>query len=960
MMSGRSRLLVFLCPAVLAACQHNALEEPANPTEDTEEDQGVMPVRERDLAQLMRRTHFSFREEAGRVTAGHSTHAVDVGDSRFEFTPFFPVSSDDPAPVAVPGAPIGLETIAVERGETEIAEAAADAVIETDGTVSIARGPVVEHLENEEEGVEQSWSFAAMPEGEGDLVVRVRVDGTQGYISSTETGLHFDDPLTGLGVRYGVATWIDANGNETTVTPTFEGGEIVIRVAADVVAQSAYPAVLDPVVAAEQGVDSPVLAPAVGRQSRPAIAFGPNQHFVVWTDYRTASTSFYGAIYGARIAKDGTVLDPDGILITSYGGDDPQVIWDGLNYYVGWQRGVSIATTRVSAAGVVLATPISAYNAQFSFNPTFKLASDGVYDYVAVSEGGFVGYTPYSREGELIYQGQSPLYVVPGPSAQGEIDLDCSTETRTCLLAAEQPWGVFVHGFNHATSMYFEQSIFDRDKPRVGHVGTDLVLLTRDMFDQTSLFTMSFTSWGAVSEATSASLLPSPLVIQDMTCTTTQCAFVADDRSVWTRDFTGSGGAWTSLASYAPDAASSSSLDWDGTDFTVAYSALLADGEDVKTVRVAPTGKVYPARLASTRVANDEESPSVACDSASCLVAWRDIQPGRVEVVGTMTTKAGAPLQADATRLGCLNAGSTAGSPSVGSNGSMFLVAFECAAGATRGVSVSGVSSAGGILYRDLALPSPYGDDVAPRVAAANNGPFFVVRESRDSLGNADVRGTLVPATNAPALPADVVVSAATNSQVEPAVTFNGAEFVVAWEDWRRGAAFGPDVMAARVTASGSVLDANGIVISSRATAEARPSIASNGSATFIVWEDNRSGSWDIYGARLSGATVQDPNGVSLGTPTTSDQLAPQVAFNGTNYQVVWEDQRSGVHTEIYGRQVTPAGTNSGGAFLVATGPDDVTAPAVVGDAAGGSLVFYQRYVPSLGTGRVRGRAIAP
>src|SRR5207249_3978893 len=112
-----------------------------------------------------------------------------------------------------------------------------------------------------------------------------------------------------------------------------------------------------------------------------------------------------------------------------------------------------------------------------------------------------------------------------------------------------------------------------------------------------------------------------------------------------------------------------------------------------------------------------------------------------------------------------------------------------------------------------------------------------------------------------------------------------------------------------RVSPAGSVLDPNGIAISLAANNQASPAVAFDGTNYLVVWQDFPGGTYfDIYGARVSPAgTVLDPAGIPIST-AAGDQLSPALAFDGTNYLVAWTDPRSGSY-DIYGARVSPAGT---------------------------------------------------
>jgi hypothetical protein len=135
----------------------------------------------------------------------------------------------------------------------------------------------------------------------------------------------------------------------------------------------------------------------------------------------------------------------------------------------------------------------------------------------------------------------------------------------------------------------------------------------------------------------------------------------------------------------------------------------------------------------------------------------------------------------------------------------------------------------------------------------------------------------------------DRVTPAAAGNQSEAAVAFDGTNYLVVWQDTRLGAS---DIYATRVSPSGTVLDPGGFPISVAPDFQGSPAVAFDGANYFVFWEDQRAGSpnWDIYGARVTPAgTVLEPGGIPISTYQQA-QLTPAVAFDGTNYMVVWSD----------------------------------------------------------------------
>jgi hypothetical protein len=119
------------------------------------------------------------------------------------------------------------------------------------------------------------------------------------------------------------------------------------------------------------GASGPTVGPA--REVGPAIdgarnhaatigaAFDGTNQLVVWTRLQSG-TGHSGDIMAARVAPDGTVLDPGGFVVAATSTDEEfgRVSFDGTNFVVAWQAGpfpATIRAARVSRAGVVLDAP---------------------------------------------------------------------------------------------------------------------------------------------------------------------------------------------------------------------------------------------------------------------------------------------------------------------------------------------------------------------------------------------------------------------------------------------------------------------------------------------------------------------------------------------------------------------------------------------------------------------------
>lgn len=191
--------------------------------------------------------------------------------------------------------------------------------------------------------------------------------------------------------------------------------------------------------------------------------------------------------------------------------------------------------------------------------------------------------------------------------------------------------------------------------------------------------------------------------------------------------------------------------------------------------------------------------------------------------------------------------------------------------------------------------------------------------------GAADAGSTIVP------LGTNFLISADSGRDAiggKPAISFDGTNFFLVWRDSRNYATNGYDVYGARVALDGTVLDPNGIPISTypnympESAPEYVPSVAFDGTNYTVVWVENRQPEpnlyYQVFAARVTpSGTVLDPQGVPITlVPPDLDGgylpiRMPSIAFDGTNYLVVW---RTGVNT-IRGTRVSQSAQNLDGAY---------------------------------------------
>lgn len=205
------------------------------------------------------------------------------------------------------------------------------------------------------------------------------------------------------------------------------------------------------------------------------------------------------------------------------------------------------------------------------------------------------------------------------------------------------------------------------------------------------------------------------------------------------------------------------------------------------------------------------------------------------------------------------------------------------------------------------------GDQDAVEIAAGSDGYLAVWHDTRGPDG--DIFGSRISPTGQVLDPAGIPICQYQGDQLDPAVAFNGLEYLVVWSDRRSGV---QHIYGCRVRPNGEVIDKQGILLSGTTGTQAYPKVASDGAGWEVVWQDSRGGTQDIYGCKI-GRDGSIGKNMGISTQSGNNEETPDVAFNGTNFLVVWRDQRNSATTDadIYGCRVARTGLRMGSDILI-------------------------------------------
>ncbi len=224
--------------------------------------------------------------------------------------------------------------------------------------------------------------------------------------------------------------------------------------------------------------------------------------------------------------------------------------------------------------------------------------------------------------------------------------------------------------------------------------------------------------------------------------------------------------------------------------------------------------------------------------------------------------------------------------------------------------------------------------------AAANDSvTLFAWTDARSGSGR-DVYAARVRHDGTVLDPNGIPVAVTGADEAEPAVSWNGTNWLVAWK--RNGGT----VLSSRIAVDGEVLDPSGIFISASPFGFLAPAAAGLGGGHLIVWTESDIHSV-LYGAIIGSDGSFEVAPVVLSLGGTPNDAAPAVAVNEPTALVAFQTNRNG-NADIYGFRLErstsgpPALVRVDAAdFAISAGPDRETAPAV-GARVDGWLVAWE------------------
>uniref|UniRef100_A0A7C4TC63 T9SS type A sorting domain-containing protein n=1 Tax=candidate division WOR-3 bacterium TaxID=2052148 RepID=A0A7C4TC63_UNCW3 len=610
------------------------------------------------------------------------------------------------------------------------------------------------------------------------------------------------------------------------------------------------------------------ISTAIGDQWYPTSAFDGTNYFVVWGDKRSGIWD----IYGARVSNNGVVLDSTGILISSAANDQvaPNIGYDGINYFIVWmdkRSGVDsdIYGTRVTPQGIIL-------------DPS------GIPISVASSD---------QKSPSVAFDGTN-YFVVWSDCRNGASDIYGARVTRAGIV-------LDANGIAISTAPDSQQL------PAIAYDGTNYLVVWSDLrggsnydiYGARVMQTGSVLDPSGILISNAASHQWSPKITYDSTSANYLCVWM-DYRNGFPDIY---GTRITELGvvldpsgiviSNAQNEQYFPAVSFDGENYFSVWDDCRT-GIDIFGARISPSGNVLdPTGILISTEPAQQNYASTIYDGSNYFVVWTqgywddDIYGVRIDSSGVMVDSVSIAISTAPNHQVAQGAAFNEGD-------SQYLVVWrDRRSGSTWDIYGARVSSHGILLDpTGFAISTASGNKWSAAVVYGDTN-YFVVWE------NIYIYGARVNSQGVVLDPGGIQISSTAGNS--PSIVFDGTNYFVVWSTG--------DIYGARVTQSGIVLDPSGIPISTASGTQNTPRLVFDGVKYFVCWADGRNGNLDIYGARvgLDGVLI-DTVGIAVSTADGS-QLYPSVSFDGTNYFVVWEDQRAGVFCDdIYGARVTTGG----------------------------------------------------
>jgi hypothetical protein len=354
-------------------------------------------------------------------------------------------------------------------------------------------------------------------------------------------------------------------------------------------------------------------------------------------------------------------------------------------------------------------------------------------------------------------------------------------------------------------------------------------------------------------------------------------------------------------------------------------------GVDIYGARVSSDGKIMnPNGIVINQEIDLQEVPKVASVDENFLVVWSDHRTGtNYDIYGTFVT-AGGNISHDTGMPICTQT-SWQGYPDVCAEYTRYLVVWADQRGFSKDIYGTFIKTDGTISHTNgLGLATMFNNQNYPAVTWG--GTQFYLAWQEDQVGaKTKVNGSRLSASGALLDAGGIPISNTPEFDcLEPALAYDGNNFIATYSTIVGDIVLDYNVLARRINSDGQLLDTNGFTISGGSGIQKSPAVLFDGADYMVAWEDNRIGNDQIDAAFIDAAGVVTPADGFEVSKGFNNQLFGDIAFDGTNYMVVWSDSRNEINMNIFAARINDQGVLlDQQAIQITTGEVDCNDPAI-------------------------------
>ena len=690
---------------------------------------------------------------------------------------------------------------------------------------------------------------------------------------------------------------------------------------------------------------------AAGNQQAPAISQGGNVLLAVWSDSRANPTASYEYetskdIYGLRLDTSGNLLDtaPMPIAAGKATQDNPQVAWNGSNWLVvfesydlngtGYYYQKALEAVRVASTGQVLdSSPIKLYGLTPPAAGYWAVASDGV-NWVVVNES-------TSTSGDIVAVRISPDGILLDPPIRSLVDATYYMRSNIKLAFAN---GVFlmtfddeyINGTNNTKAVRFDSNLNLLDAAPIRLLDVPLASLASNgstfyivWHQQQPDYSIAVT--GSRLDTTAQKLDGNGVNIsatkQPQPYTTTAVVW---DGSNWRITW-----GYNNAAAAARVNASGQVLDPGGValstvqpgptagtgtgNIQVLSTALSNNNYDVSSSNISSANTAGPSRTLSLGAPRQLGS-DVESGTNGYMLVYLSGTASQNRVLAQPLNANGNPLTTEPIQLDAGDNTSGPGYPNVAWNGSVYMAVWANSSGVVaQRLQADGAK----IDAAPFIVMSTASKSIGPADVAALGDTFLVAaRQVGFNIQYIFPAVARVRGSDGAVLDATPLVLGHSFVGRAPAVAALGDRWLIAWHrnathddpyTLTQGAFVGADGSTTpefQIHGPFSTAGGNGIF---------ELALASNGSEALMVQSQELSSGVETD---LLGRFIQADGTVSAMTnltPWIGNQYRPRVAWDGTNFVIVYQDQKNRLadwtldqldaRSDLFGIRLSPAGT---------------------------------------------------